>query len=66
VNHLVKEKVKCRDCGKEGEVENTIVQKDFFIHWDEKDREYFLCTDCDNKQRDFYRELEDEDEGPCW
>ena len=44
---MVKEKVKCRDCGKEGEIENTLVQKDFFIHWDKNDKEYFLCSGCE-------------------
>lgn len=57
------EKVKCRDCGLEGEIDpDSITEHDFYIQWDESSKEYFLCASCREKdlmKRDVYPEEDD-------
>jgi len=70
VMELVKEKVKCRDCGKEGEMESTLSQtgQDFRIHFDDEGKEYFLCLTCEPKKN--YQDRDELDyffgESPSW
>jgi len=55
-----KEKVKCRTCGKEGEIDPTVlmIEQAFRIHFDENGYEYFLCSNCELTDPDYPEEGE--------
>lgn len=57
-----KEKVKCKTCGKEGEIDPDVlmIEQPFRIHFDESGNEYFLCLDCEPKEKPEDREYPDE------
>jgi hypothetical protein len=56
-----KEKVKCRTCGKEGEIESDVlmIEQAFRIHFDENGYEYFLCSDCEPAEKPEDRDSEE-------